>query len=210
MEKGRAGVNGTIPEVDEPFAYQVYLGECPECHSLIVGESRQTAFERWNAHEDEWSPITRVYPEPPKSFRSYRIPRVALNSLAEGDRALQVDANTAACLMYGRALEAVCRHVLAPKDADGEPVPEKGKKKQIMLAEGIKLLKDRKVIDERLFDWSQQLHAFRNMAAHPDDQVISRQDADDVRTFVYAIIEYIYDLAERYDEFQKRMAQRKK
>lgn len=33
-----------------------------------------------------------------------------------------------------------------------------------MLAEGIRKLKEGNHIDERLFDWSQQLHAFRNIA----------------------------------------------
>lgn len=36
-----------------------------------------------------------------------------------------------------------------------------------------------------------------------EDQ-ISRQDAEDLETFVYAIIEYIYDLADRYEEFTER------
>ncbi len=79
-----------------------------------------------------------------------------------------------------------------------------------MLAEGIRRMKDRNVIDERLYDWSQQLHAFRNLAAHPEDVSISREDAEDLQTFVYAIIEYIYDLTDRYNEFKARIDGRKK
>ena len=88
-----------------------------------------------------------------------------------------------------------------------EPNPsEASKPKRLMLAEGIRTLRDQNVIDERLFNWSQQLHAFRNPAAHPDGDTdpISRQDAEDLKTFVFAIIEYIYDLADRYDEFNER------
>jgi hypothetical protein len=72
------------------------------------------------------------------------------------------------------------------------------------IAEGIKQLRERNIIDSRLFDWSQHLNAFRNVAAHPDmsDVSITREDAEDLQAFVYAIIEYIYDLADRYDEFQ--------
>jgi Domain of unknown function (DUF4145) len=78
-----------------------------------------------------------------------------------------------------------------------------------MLAEGIKQLKGKNIIDSRLFDWSQHLHAFRNLAAHPDSDVaISREDAEDLQAFVYAIIEYIYDLTDRYDEFKERQAKR--
>ena len=74
-----------------------------------------------------------------------------------------------------------------------------------MLGEGLRLLKDGGHIDERLFDWSQHLHAFRNTAAHPDDGVITRNDAEDLQAFTYAIIEYIYDLADRYDQFKERI-----
>ena len=79
-----------------------------------------------------------------------------------------------------------------------------------MLAEGIRKLKEHHFIDQRLYDWSQQLHAFRNIAAHPADISISRQDAEDLQTFVYAIIEYIYDLTDRYEEFKERLESREK
>jgi hypothetical protein len=79
-----------------------------------------------------------------------------------------------------------------------------------MLGEGIRKLKDKGLIDDRLLDWSQQLHAFRNVAAHPTDTLISREDAEDLQSFVYAIIEYIYDLTDRYNEFKERVAKRKK
>ena len=78
-----------------------------------------------------------------------------------------------------------------------------------MLGKGIRELKDKGIIDQRLYDWSQQLHAFRNLAAHPEDVLISREDAEDLQVFVYAIIEYIYDLAERYDEFKERLSRKK-
>lgn len=39
---------------------------------------------------------------------------------------------------------------------------------------------------------------------------ITRQDADDLQVFVYAITEYVYDLAERYEEFKERQEKRAK
>ena len=74
-----------------------------------------------------------------------------------------------------------------------------------MLAEGIRRLKEGKHIDERLYDWSQELHAFRNIAAHPESISITRQDAEDLQAFVFAIVEYIYDLTDRYEEFKARL-----
>ncbi|MBF4990101.1 DUF4145 domain-containing protein [Methylophilus sp. QUAN] len=208
IEKGFIEGNTFDDEAGEPYGQRVFLGTCPSCTTILVGESNQIHFEGFNAYEDSWSDIARVYPQPPKSFSSWRIPRVVTDSLNEADRSLQAGANIAACMMLGRALEALCRDILKP--ADNELSPSKKPSKKLMLGEGIKRLRDDKVIDERLYDWSQQLQAFRNLAAHPEDISISREDASDLQIFVNAIVEYVYDLADRYDEFKTRAEKRGK
>jgi len=208
-EGGRASKSGFDDNVGEPYATTLFVGECPSCGSLLAGESHQVAFGGIDTYEDQWSDVIRIYPKPLRTFTSYRIPRVVQDSISEADKSLQVNANIAACVMLGRALEAVCRDVLA------EPKPEKPSasspsRRPIMLGEGIRTLKEKGVIDERLFDWSQELHAFRNLAAHPEDVSISREDAEDLQSFVYAIIEYIYDLTDRYIEFKERVDRKAK
>lgn len=212
-ETGRAERSGYDDEASEPYNSKVLAGICPSCGSILVGETEQIWFEGYDSNEDRWRDIVRIYPKPPKTFSSYRIPKVVTDSLNEADRSLQAGANIAACVMLGRALEALCRDVIdsAPgiTSKTTATTPAKPKKK-IMLGEGIKKLKDMKVIDDRLYDWSQQLQAFRNLAAHPEDISISREDTEDLQTFVYAIVEYIYDLADRYEEFKNRAAARAK
>lgn len=209
-ERGRAESSGMTEADGDPFGHRLFVGVCPSCHSLLAGESQQTAFGGYDSPEDEWSDVVRVYPRPPKAFNSYRIPKVVKDSLVEADRSMQANANVAACVMLGRALEAVCRDVLAREESDKSAPPSVQSKKKITLGEGIKKLRERKIIDDRLYDWSQQLQAFRNLAAHPEDIEISRNDAEDLQTFVYAIVEYIYDLADRYEEFKQRVADREK
>jgi hypothetical protein len=213
-ESGRAERGGFDEDAGEPWGSKVLVGICPSCRSILVGETDQIGFEGYDADEDRWSDVVRIYPKPPKVFSSYRIPKVVKDSLNEADRSLQAGANIAACVMLGRALEALCRDVLdsVPETSStktARATPEKPKKK-IMLGEGIKKLRDSKVIDDRLYDWSQQLQAFRNLAAHPEDISISRPDAEDLQTFVNAIVEYVYDLADRYSEFKKRVDARAK
>lgn len=210
VETGRATVTGLIEGPDEPYAQRVFVGTCPSCKSILVGESVQIEFENYDSHEDRWSDVVRVYPKPPKAFSSYRIPRVVTDSLNEADRSLQANANIAACVMFGRALEALCRDVLSSSTEDSKTNTTSAKPKKIMLGEGLKKLKEGNIIDDRLYNWSQQLQAFRNIAAHPEDISISREDAEDLQTFVYAIVEYIYDLADRYEEFKEREAVRAK
>jgi hypothetical protein len=79
-----------------------------------------------------------------------------------------------------------------------------------MLGEGIRRLHEQKIIDERLYEWSQSLHAIRNLVAHPEDITVSREDAEDLQVFVNAITEYVYDLSDRHEEFKSRQAEKKK
>jgi hypothetical protein len=190
IENGSASRSDWCEESGEPFGTKLIVGLCPKCGEPLAGRAYQFGFEGYQGDKkDEWSDVVRIYPNPPKTFLSHRIPRSATESLSDADRSLQANANIAACAMFGRALEAVCRDVLVTK---------------VMLWAGVKMLKDQGIIDDRLYDWSQQLRAFRNLAAHPDEGSISRQDAEDLQSFVYAIIEYIYDLTDRYEEFKAR------
>lgn len=209
VEKCRADRTSVLDEISgEPYGTRLYIGLCPRCDSLLAGESNQTGFAGYDSDEDEWSDVVRVYPKPPKTFTSYRIPRVVKDSLLEADRSLQASANIAACVMLGRALEAVCRDVLNARAPDEDSAKSGGPKRKLMLAQGIKKLREMGVIDTRLYEWSQQLNAFRNLAAHPEDISISREDLEDLQSFVYAIVEYVYDLTDRYEEFKRRVEKR--
>jgi len=202
---------GIDREGDEHYGISVSLGVCPKCRAIIVGEAQQIRIEGYDSEHNEWAEAIRVYPEPPKTFTSKRIPKAVSESIEEAVKSLQANANIAACVMLGRALEAVCRNLL---EQPPSPTPAGGAKstptRPLMLGEGIRQLKEKGLIDDRLFDWSQQLHAFRNVAAHPTDESISREDAEDLQSFVYAIIEYIYDLTDRYTEFKERIAKKAK
>lgn len=189
--------------MDTPEAERLVVGNCPSCGTILAGLSVQIEFEGLTSDEDVWGAYIRVYPKPPRAFSSSRIPKVVKDSFYEGDRALQADANIAACVMFGRALEALCLDVLERLDPGVA-----SKTKPLMLAQGIEKLKEKNVIDARLYDWSHKLRAFRNVAAHAGDITISREDAADLQTFAHAIVEYVYDLAERYNEFIAREAKR--
>lgn len=205
-------VDEELGEMLYPFVERLYFGRCPQCKALLVGKSQNIG--AWNlddCRQNNWSSIVRVYPNPPKSFSSYRIPKSVEISFREAELSLQCNANIAACVMLGRTLEAVCRNIIEKHSAQLLNSKDKALlKKHVMLAEGIKKLKEMKIIDERLYEWSQQLRVFRNLAAHAVDVNITRRDAEDLKIFVQAIIEYIYDLNERYEEFMSRSNNNKK
>jgi regulator of sigma D len=209
-EAGRAERSYFDEYAGEPFAERLVVGKCPSCGSLLAGYSRQTHFENIDSEIDVWSDAVRIYPKPAKTFSSLRIPASATNSLTQADQSLQANAPDAACVMFGRALEVVCRDLLLTVE-EKRAVQDGTSRKHILLAEGIKQLRAKNIIDDRLFDWSHQLRAFRNVAAHAiNDEAIPREDAEDLQAFVYAIIEYIYDLTDRYEEFKERQENKKK
>lgn len=205
LEKGCAERGGVYD--GDPWGERIYIGECPKCHTFIVGESFQTHFEGIDADDDIWTDIVRVHPKPPKTFSGVRMPRPVKESLIQAERSMQANANIAACAMFGRALEALCRDKLSPLKGPKQP-PAIGDApdtyRSIMLGKGIELLRSNGIIDEKLYEWSNDLKIYRNIAAHPEDMEITRQDAEDLQTFVHAIVEYVYDLTERYSEFKAR------
>ena len=135
IEMGVAEDSGFYDNIGEPYANKLHVGKCPRCNSLLAGTSYQRHFAEYDHEYDIWSDIVRVYPNPPKIFSSSNIPKVTKHSLVEADKSLQVDACTAACVMMGRALEAVCRDVLFKNDSSKRL--SQGNKK-IMLGKGIK------------------------------------------------------------------------
>lgn len=211
QEHGRISQPGCIDNRtgEEHYGVTVALGKCPKCSSIVIGESQQVGIGGYDSDEDEWGDPVRVYPDPPKAFRSSRIPKIVSDSISEGMKSLQASANVAACVMFGRALEAICRDLLESKPKEVPEITKAIQRHPIMLGEGLRKLKENGLIDQRLLDWSQELHAFRNIAAHPTDITISREEADDLRSFVFAIVEYIYDLTDRYNEFKDRQAKKK-
>ena len=101
----------------------------------------------------------------------------------------------AATAMCGRAVEAICRHYQT---------------RDSYLGAGLKELRDSGIIDARLYQWSEELRDQRNNAAHATDTEISFRDASDVLSFTYAIIDYVFLLTQKFDQFQARKREREK
>jgi hypothetical protein len=95
--------------------------------------------------------------------------------------------------MCGKALEGICRKYGNEKD---------------MLGKGLHTLKEKGVIDNRLYEWGQALHVARNIGAHPSETQTTREDARDILDFAKAICEYVFVLTAKYEAFQKRQAER--
>jgi len=189
---------------NEPYGgSRLYVGSCPKCTKLIAAHSIQLAIADVDAEEDEWSDPVRVFPSPSRVL-SHRVPKLVRESMSDAEACLQAGVHVPAFVMLGKALEGLCRDQLRTEIATAEAAA--GKPVRFMLEKALGELRTKEVIDDKLLAWSKQLQAFRNSAAHSDeDASLTRADAMDLRTFAYAIIEYVYDLTERYNEFVARI-----
>jgi len=75
-EKGKVEKTGWIAEDAEPYGFRLLIGTCPSCNTALAGTATQTRFEGFDSADDVWSDVERVYPSPPRTFSSYRIPRL--------------------------------------------------------------------------------------------------------------------------------------
>ena len=174
-----------VPE--EGFPFKATLLECPVCHSpLVAGQDYvQTGPESY-----EWTEASRLWPKPEHGI-DWSIPTIVSVSLEEARRCFSAKAFTACAVMCGRALEGVCRHF---------------ETKSKNLASGLKELREREIIDTRLFQWSDELRKFRNLGAHATEEEVSIVDAQDLLDFVNSICQYVFVMAKRFEDFQCRHA----
>ena len=174
-------------ERDNPFDRYPFLKvsilECPRCKDIIV--SGQVSDD---LQIEGYSEPVRFWPDP-YFFLPAALPKVIRDSVHEADRCFKAKAYTATAVMCGRALEGICRHFNT---------------KSKYIGKGLLELKDRKIIDSRLYDWSVALQKLRNIGAHAGDELVSKEDAGDIIAFVRSIIEYVFMLTWRFDNFTKR------
>jgi Domain of unknown function (DUF4145) len=91
--------------------------------------------------------------------------------------------------MVRRTLEGVC----ADHDVKGSS-----------LYDTLGKMKSQGLIDGRLFDWAQELRVLGNEGAHYTGKSVSEQDAADALSLAEALMDYLYVLSAKFDEFRER------
>ena len=72
------------------------------------------------------------------------------------------------------------------------------------LVNGLKELKNKGIIDDRLYQWGEELRKHRNIGAHATEENISKDDAKDLLDFAQAICDYVFVLNARFNRFMER------
>lgn len=186
---------------------------CPECHEAVVATevshhiySDGPAAPNWRFSlltcPSDGSPMI-IYGEDGHSFEApiwlypvslddsvqTAIPAALRAELIEARKCAAHGLNSAAAVMCGRVLEGVAAlHGYEERS----------------LLRGLERLRQSGVLDGKLVDWASELRTLRNEAAHFGNAPVSREDAADILALTHAILEYVYVIAARFEDFRRR------
>ena len=172
-----------------PDGTRIALLKCPVCGCALVG--KQDAFIDFK-NDIDWDDPERIWPYPEEKVHA-SIPSVVRISLEEAKKCYAAKAYSACAVMCGRALEAVGLNHKTKADKLGAMLKE---------------LKEAQIIDQRIYDWGEELREYRNLGAHATEHKTSKEEAEDLLNFIKVICNYIYVMKERFELFKQRQVKK--
>lgn len=166
-------------EVGAPFRFT--LARCPRCDRPFLLQQEMYG-------PDVWSDPRRLHPQ--HEYEPGReVPTAIRETFSEGITCHKAGAFTATAIMCGKTLEGVCESQGVDEDR---------------LVDGLEALHERGVIEERLYEWADELRLARNEAVHDVEVSFSQQDATNVLEFTHAILEYVFTFRTKFEQFRER------
>jgi hypothetical protein len=166
------------PETGPPGRYSFL--RCQSCQSpfLVLQEN----------YGNGWDEPYQLYPAQDTRVNP-GLPAPIQSAYGEALACLKAKAFTAAAIMCRKTLEGVCaEHGVSART----------------LVKGLKEMKERGVIETRLFEWADALRIAGNEAAHDINMEVSKEDARDMIEFTNALLEYVFTFRNRFEQFKKR------
>ena len=137
---------------------------------------------------DIWSNPTLLFPNQIRYINPDVLKNIS-TAFSEAQDCLIAKAYTATAIMARKTLDGICA-------VEGI--------KSNNLVNSLKILRDKGVIDTRLFEWADELRLSGNEAAHDVDIQFTEEDAKDIVDFTAAILDYIYSFRNKFETFKER------
>ena len=134
----------------------------------------------------------RIWPDTVRPL-SISVPESLRAEHQEARKCFDAKAYTATVVMVRRTLEGVCA--------------DKGVQERI-LARSLEKMHADGLLDPRLLEWAQALRVVGNEGAHFTGRQVSREDASDSLAFSEAMLDYLYVLSAKFEEFKQRRTSR--
>lgn len=157
---------------------RVVMWKCPNCERPLLTDD-DDLFGQFVLYPPEDNRVNPGLPVPLKSAYS------------EAIACFKSKAYTATVIMCRKTLEGIC--------------VEHGVKGNNLVS-SLKELKDKGVIENRLYEWADALRISGNEATHDVTVIVSSEDARDILEFTNALLEYVFTFRDKFEEFKKRRA----
>lgn len=178
---GQAYWNGSDESPGPPIEWTMV--QCHRCREPTI----QAREDFGGGFSDDANPMT-VYPAPQRLSPS--VPSGLRGEWEEAQTCFRAKAYSACVVMVRRTLEGTC--------AD-QGVKERS------LATSLKKLAANGLVDETLARWADALRVVGNKGAHYTGQAVGREDAEDALAFAEALLDHIYVLRQRFEQFSRRL-----
>ena len=190
-EPSKSKVHGRVvsydPEAGPPAEFALVQCSHDDCQSPLV----QVREDYGRGFDGDKPGI--YYPAPRRL--SHAIPRALRGEFAEARKCFDAKAYGATLVMVRRVLEGTCA--------------DQGSTKHT-LADSLKELQTQGKIDGLLAEWADLLRVVGNEGAHCTGYAASVQDAEDALDFTEALLDHLYVLRARFDDFKGRQRNRKR
>lgn len=165
--------------------FRCTFARCPRCSSPFLATQEED-------FPDGWQTPQRLYPTI-GPFVSSSLPKPIREAYEEAHRCYKVRAYTATAIMCRKALEGICvEHGVQERN----------------LSQSLAQMRDKGIIEKRLFDWADALRISGNEAAHDVHVTVSAEDARDILDFTNALTEYVFTFRDKFEAFKARRSQR--
>jgi hypothetical protein len=170
----------TLPDESPPVEYS--FTRCEKCNkpALFVREDMGDGFDNDSFY--------RVFPAH-KRHLGFLMPALVRTSYEEAVLCENAKAYTGCVVLVGRTLEAVCK--------DSAP-------KERTLARALKAMLAAGALSQEVYDWASELRVIRNYGAHATEEKIDWQDAREALDFLQVILELMYELRPKFQQFRNR------
>ncbi|HEY5122247.1 MAG TPA: DUF4145 domain-containing protein [Ignavibacteria bacterium] len=162
----------------------IILSKCLNCENPILTEEQFQNIEEYAYTNNK----IQLYPHS-DNVALKNAPEIVINPYREAAKCYLIQAYDASVIMCRKGIEAICE--------------DKGEIKG-NLAEKLKNLKDKRVLEDTLYNWANELRLIGNDGAHSHDQIVTQQDAKDSIDFFDALITYLYHLVDQYNKLKTR------
>lgn len=175
---------------EEPEEVFIFL-KCPRCGRPFLTVQEDLGLD--DSFHTILSEPNVLYPSPVLRL-SPNLPRPIQLSHLEAQACYRAKAYTATAIMCRKTLEGLsAEHGVQSKSLVG----------------ALKELRDKGIIENRLFEWADALRIVGNEAAHDVTVTVSADDARDTLEFTNALLEYVFTFRDRFEAFKERQQKRR-